>query len=139
MFGDDSDDDNGDMKGGESKAASVICEKTVARPRLRLVREASLLDAKSQLQKASSRMMKDYNRARMEVLYGLDDKGRPRGQEGGAGSAKINARLVIIISRIFLPRNHQSTLFIFFGQSAILVIIFLLCFTGLMGVCTVWL
>ncbi|CAN0276115.1 unnamed protein product, partial [Ectocarpus fasciculatus] len=42
-----------------------------------LRRQSSLLETTGRLEEAVSRMMKDYQRARKEVLYGLDELGRP--------------------------------------------------------------
>ncbi|CAM9649077.1 unnamed protein product, partial [Ectocarpus sp. 13 AM-2016] len=62
-----------------------------------LRRQSSLLETTGRLEEAVTRMMKDYQSARKEVLYGLDDLGRPleeaasSGQEvdGGGRSSSI--------------------------------------------------
>ncbi|CAN0374200.1 unnamed protein product, partial [Ectocarpus sp. 12 AP-2014] len=50
-----------------------------------LRRQSSLLETTGRLEEAVSRMMKDYQSARKEVLYGLDDLGRPLEEAASSG------------------------------------------------------
>lgn len=48
----------------------------------------SLPEIAELLEEAVHRLMKDYNTARREVLYGLDEQGRPLEENGGGASGE---------------------------------------------------
>lgn len=53
----------------------------------RTTRQSSLGETTERLEEAVAKLMKDYQRARKEVLYGLDDLGRPLEESGAAAAA----------------------------------------------------
>ena len=74
-----------DGGGGVDEEKGLQCPSPP--PARRQSRQSSLLETKERLEDAVARVMKDYQRARKEVLYGLDDLGRPLEEAAAAAAA----------------------------------------------------